>query len=86
MMMMSDHQQDNNLSWDISKFDETSNDRVSSSTDGNGTAYDEDVAYGNLPYPDFTQISAVRIGFIVLYVIVMILALSGNAMVCYTGT
>lgn len=41
--------------------------------------------YEDLPYPDFTQIGAVRITFIVVYVAVMILALTGNAMVCYTG-
>ncbi|XP_023228103.1 QRFP-like peptide receptor [Centruroides sculpturatus] len=35
------------------------------------------------PYPDFTQISAVCITFIVAYFIVMLLALVGNAMVFY---
>ncbi|XP_076359666.1 neuropeptide FF receptor 2-like [Tachypleus tridentatus] len=36
------------------------------------------------PYLDFTQIPAICVTFIVLYFIVMVLALSGNAMVCYT--
>lgn len=36
------------------------------------------------PYPDFTQILAIRLTFVVLYLIVMIFAVLGNAIVCCT--
>ncbi|GFY56018.1 g_PROTEIN_RECEP_F1_2 domain-containing protein [Trichonephila inaurata madagascariensis] len=36
------------------------------------------------PYPDFTQIPFVRITFVTAYLIVMVLAVIGNAMVCCT--
>lgn len=35
-------------------------------------------------YPDFSQIDAVCATFIVLYLLVMVIALFGNAAVCYT--
>ncbi|XP_055944439.1 QRFP-like peptide receptor [Argiope bruennichi] len=37
-----------------------------------------------VPYPDFTQIPAVRYVFVAAYLIVMVLAVIGNAMVCCT--
>ena len=43
---------------------------------------DSDINY--LPYPDFTQITLVRVLFLVSYTIVMFLALFGNSVVCYT--
>ncbi|RWS30474.1 G protein-coupled receptor-like protein [Leptotrombidium deliense] len=36
------------------------------------------------PYPDFSQINYVRFLFIILYFIVMVLSVFGNAAVCYT--
>ena len=40
--------------------------------------------YLNKPYPDFTQLSFVRILFLILYSVVMFLALFGNSVICYT--
>jgi len=40
--------------------------------------------YNYVPYPDLTQLSFVRIIFLLLYIIVMVLALFGNFVVCYT--
>lgn len=36
------------------------------------------------PYPDFTQISAVRFTLVAVYLIVMVFAVLGNAVVCCT--
>lgn len=40
--------------------------------------------YDYEPYPDLTQISSICITFIILYFAIMVLALFGNAGVCYT--
>ncbi|XP_023210699.1 QRFP-like peptide receptor [Centruroides sculpturatus] len=49
----------------------------------NFTYNESSTNFEETPYPDFTQISAVCITFIVAYFIVMLLALVGNAMVFY---
>lgn len=44
----------------------------------------EDVDQASMPYPDFTQIPLVSIIFIIIYFLVMVTAIFGNAAVCIT--
>ncbi|GBO31124.1 hypothetical protein AVEN_172572-1 [Araneus ventricosus] len=43
-----------------------------------------DTMLETIPYPDFTQIPAVRYVLVAAYLVVMVLAVMGNAMVCCT--
>lgn len=44
----------------------------------------ENENFSHIPYPDLTQLSFVRILFLIFYSLVMFLALFGNSVVCYT--
>ena len=72
-------------------MNESTTDRLTPSTQG--PSYDsladvmssgEDVDQALMPYPDFTQIPLVSITFIILYFLVMVTAIFGNAAVCIT--
>ncbi|KAH6924368.1 hypothetical protein HPB50_016321 [Hyalomma asiaticum] len=53
-------------------------------TIGDSDHQDPLLVYPGVPYPDLTQLPGVCSAFVLLYVIVMVLALVGNSMVCYT--
>ncbi|XP_065309601.1 galanin receptor type 1-like isoform X2 [Dermacentor albipictus] len=53
-------------------------------TAGNADHQDPLLVYPGVPYPDLTQLPGVCSAFVLLYLIVMVLSLVGNAMVCYT--
>lgn len=60
---------------------------VSEVSDGHLDTGDEDVYHDYQtfpPYPDFTQLNSVRLTFIVIYSIVIVLSIVGNALVCIT--
>ncbi|KAL1433542.1 hypothetical protein MTO96_012377 [Rhipicephalus appendiculatus] len=53
-------------------------------TVGDSDHQDPLLVYPGVPYPDLTQLPGVCSAFVLLYIIVMVLALVGNSMVCYT--
>nr|XP_037273285.1 galanin receptor type 1-like [Rhipicephalus microplus] len=53
-------------------------------TVGDSDHQDPLLVYPGVPYPDLTQLPGVCSAFVLLYIVVMVLALVGNSMVCYT--